>query len=327
MMYPWLEATFAALDRTFAQGHGHHALLLKAQTGLGAEQLLARVAQGILCRPAPGLEACGQCHDCQLALTHNHPDLHLLNAETGKTVSVEQVREVIAQLQNHAQQDGNKVVLIPQAEKLTEAAANALLKTLEEPSDNTYFLLGVDASQPLMATIHSRCQAWTLGSPARDVGLAWLTAQGVAPSVAEVALNLSALRPIKAKAMIDSEQLATRKPFLRAFWAFIQTRDVSAFSAHCALNDSSVLDAQLAWLESVFSDCLKCALGIEQGWVNSDLTPGIKRLVAQYPTQQFITAHDHAATLRRDLRDITSANAALLMLDFLTKLITDVFEV
>ncbi|WP_235977629.1 DNA polymerase III subunit delta' [Spirabiliibacterium pneumoniae] len=326
-MYPWLEPTFAAIDRTFMQQHGHHALLLNAERNLGVEQLLERIAQGILCRQAPALEACGQCHDCQLSASINHPDCHRLTCEAGKTVSVEQVREVIVQLQNHAQQDGNKVVLIPQAEKLTESAANALLKTLEEPRDNTYFLLAADLSQPLMATIYSRCQVWTIAAPNAQQGEDWLVTQGVAPQDAQVALKLSAHRPLQALAMIQTAQLANRKTFLRAFWAFSQTRDVMAFLEHFALNDNALLDGQLAWLESVFADCIKCGLNIREGWVNSDLTPGIQRLMARYTPAHFINAWQQVSQLRRDLRDISAVNSSLLVLDFLTKLITDVFEV
>ncbi|MBE2894497.1 DNA polymerase III subunit delta' [Spirabiliibacterium falconis] len=326
-MYPWLEATFAQIDRTFQQGHGHHALLCKAEADLGVAQLLTQIAQGILCREKPALDSCGQCHHCMLVTTNNHPDLHLLACEAGKTVSVDQVREVITQLQNHAQQDGNKVVVIPQAEKLTESAANALLKTLEEPSANTYFLLATDMSQPLMATIYSRCQVWTLTAPALNAGVAWLTSQGIAAQQAEVALKLSANRPLRAYTLIESEQLAVRKSFLRAFWAFSQTRDIMPFMAQFVLTDHALLDTQLGWLESVFVDCIKCGLGIEQHWVNSDLTAGIKRLVAQYTPPHFLHAEQLTRSVRRDLRDITAVNSGLLLLDFLTKLITDVFEV
>ena len=75
---------------------------------------------------------------------------------------VRAINEIVAQ---HAQQNGNKLVYIQGAERLTEAAANALLKTLEEPRPNTYFLLQTEPSSSLLATIYSRCQVWNVPVP------------------------------------------------------------------------------------------------------------------------------------------------------------------
>ena len=84
------------------------------------------------------------------------------------------INDVVSQ---HAQQNGNKLVYIQDAERLTEAAANALLKTLEEPRPNTYFLLQTEPSSSLLATIYSRCQVWNVPLPTEAEALTWLSSQ------------------------------------------------------------------------------------------------------------------------------------------------------
>ena len=96
---------------------------------------------------------------------HSHPDFHVLASQEGKDIGVDQVRAINEVVSQHAQQNGNKLVYIQDAERLTEAAANALLKTLEEPRPNTYFLLQTEPSSSLLATIYSRCQVWNVPLP------------------------------------------------------------------------------------------------------------------------------------------------------------------
>lgn len=111
-------------------------------------------------------------------LAGNHPDYHVLAPEKGKSsLGIEPIRQVIETLYAHAQQGGAKVIWLPQAEQLTEAAANALLKTLEEPPEKTYFLLGCREPSRLMATLRSRCLYWHLASPDEQLSLQWLGRQ------------------------------------------------------------------------------------------------------------------------------------------------------
>ena len=103
----------------------------------------------------PDNAPCGHCHACHLMVAQSHPDFHVLASQEGKDIGVDQVRAINEVVSQHAQQNGNKLVYIQDAERLTEAAANALLKTLEEPRPNTYFLLQTEPSSSLLATIYS----------------------------------------------------------------------------------------------------------------------------------------------------------------------------
>lgn len=326
-MYPWFEPHFQQLDLAFANGQGHHALLFKTDQGLGSEQLLMAVAEGILCLEKSGLQACGQCQNCQLFRAGTHPDFHRLQRQEGKNIGIDQVRELIAGLQQYARQDGNKVVYLPTLELLSEAAANALLKTLEEPSERTYFLMLSDLSAPLMPTIYSRCQVWTLTAPSAQQAKSWLQTQLQADeSDIDSVLRINYQRPLAALTALQNEWLPLRKQFLRQFWLFQQHRAIEPFLQQFALKDEVLLQRQLNWLTSFFSDSLKCRLQIRQGWINQDIANGIEQFSRLFSQTALLHANRLVVQLRQDLTQINGVNQELILLDFLSKLITQVFE-
>jgi DNA polymerase-3 subunit delta' len=111
-----------------------------------------------------------------------HPDLHRVRAEEDKhTIAVQQVREVTTELGLTSHFAGAKVVVIEAADTLTIEAANALLKSLEEPTPNTYLFLLAERPGRLPATIRSRCQQLALRGPSSTVSREWLAADGLSP--------------------------------------------------------------------------------------------------------------------------------------------------
>ncbi|MGR3806224.1 DNA polymerase III subunit delta' [Pasteurella testudinis] len=326
-MYPWFEPLLQQLDRTFADGHGHHALLFKSDQGLGSEQLLQSIAAGLLCEQKSGLQACGQCQHCQLFASGNHPDFHQLLLQDGKNIGIDQVRELIAALQQYARQDGNKVVYLPNLELLSEAAANALLKTLEEPSEKTYFLLLADLAAPLMPTIYSRCQVWTLTAPSPTLAKSWLRRQIEATDEdLDTALRVNYNRPLAALNALQKAWLPLRKQFLRQFWLFYQQRQLEPFLQQFAFKDEMLLQRQLNWLSSFFSDSLKCKLHIKQGWINQDIANGIEQFSQRLPQTALLHGNQLILQLRQDFSQINAVNQELMVLDCLSKLIMQVFE-
>ncbi|MBK1667333.1 hypothetical protein CKO28_04730 [Rhodovibrio sodomensis] len=104
-----------------------------------------------------------------------HPDLHIVRAaEDKKAIDVEQVRDACQRIRLAPADGGHRVMLVPQADTMTVNAANALLKTLEEPPARATVILTVDAVGRLPATIRSRCRLERVAAPARDAALAQL---------------------------------------------------------------------------------------------------------------------------------------------------------
>ncbi|MBU3022726.1 DNA polymerase III subunit delta' [Aestuariibacter sp. A3R04] len=177
----------------------HHALLLSGPAGLGKQDFAYALAESILCKTPGKTGACGLCQSCHLFAAGNHPDFHLLTSE--KQLGVDKIREGIGKLASTAQLGNNKVVVMPQAETMTEAAANALLKTLEEPTRNTYLLLLTSRLNGLLPTILSRCEKHMLSLPGKSELQSWLAGEGF-PHVTERYLGAYGYSPLTIKASL-----------------------------------------------------------------------------------------------------------------------------
>ncbi|WP_404339897.1 AAA family ATPase [Pseudoalteromonas mariniglutinosa] len=156
MMLPWLENVHQQLMVSFASGRFHHAQLFNGLEGVGKQLLVKQLADALLCVQAESLIACGQCKSCLLNQADTHPDKRSIRVD-GQSIGVDEIREISEFMQHSAAQNGNKVVVLQQCHKMTTAAANALLKTLEEPSAGRYLLLTTEHVSQLPATVLSRC--------------------------------------------------------------------------------------------------------------------------------------------------------------------------
>jgi DNA polymerase-3 subunit delta' len=146
-----------------------HAYIMEG-TDIGlSEQLALDLAQGLLCQnnQVQVQSGCGQCHSCQLFSAHNHPDLFATDTEQN-SVGVDEVRSISEFLNKTAQLSGNQVIIINNAQTMTENASNALLKTLEEPSGKSYILLLCQHKSQLLPTIISRCQVLTIANKTKS---------------------------------------------------------------------------------------------------------------------------------------------------------------
>jgi len=217
-LLPW--QTRCATDALAGRATWPHALLIHGPRGIGKHALALAFAQALVCEsPRADGQGCGACPGCRYAIAGQHPDLMRLELieiddETGELVArehiaIERVRALIdfVQLTSHRQRA--KVVVISPAERMKDAAANALLKTLEEPPAGTYLILVSDQPERIAATILSRCRRLAAPQPAADEARAWLAAQGV--SDPETALAQAAGAPLAALLHADPATQAERR--------------------------------------------------------------------------------------------------------------------
>ncbi len=194
--YPWFAPVWESFARQVAQDRLPHALLLVGQDGVGTLDLARAMAQFLLCAaPHPG-RSCGQCRSCLLLQADSHPDLHWVVPEEGaQSIKIGQIREMKDFTYNTAQQGGRKLIILAPAEAMNVNAANALLKSLEEPSGNCVYLLICEQPAFLMATIRSRCSRVQIRTPDFTEALQWLERNRVAE--AETLLRASGGRPLR----------------------------------------------------------------------------------------------------------------------------------
>lgn len=169
---PWLEEARVALDRAIAQDRLPHAVLLQVSAGLGGEWLASWLTARIFCPTV-----CGDCLACRRVEAREHPDLQWLTPENSSEIRIEQVRGLIEQFVLTRHGTGRKVAVITPADRLNRHAANALLKTLEEPSGDSLLILVTARPARLPATIASRCLRLKVTAPSSADLARWLTDQ------------------------------------------------------------------------------------------------------------------------------------------------------
>lgn len=209
-LHPWLGDS---LRRLLQSAKSHHALLLQGPPGVGQFELAMAAAQAWICEREDGQDraggghamACGTCAGCRLFGARTHPDLLVMvpealreelgwagddgetsggegkssSAKPSKDIKVEAVRQAVVFAQTTSARGRAKVLVVHPAERMNTVAANALLKTLEEPPGQARFLICSSAPEALLPTIRSRCRAFALQIPSTGDASAWLARQGI----------------------------------------------------------------------------------------------------------------------------------------------------
>lgn len=216
-LYPWHEEPWQRWIGL--RSRLPHAILLKGAQGTGKFDFAMNLAQSLLCEKplADGL-ACQNCPSCHWFLQETHPDFRLLQPDDladseddegseskrkkpSSQISVDQIRTLADFSGLSAHQGGHRVVLIHPAEAMNPNAANALLKTLEEPSGRMLIILVSHKPQKLLPTILSRCLTLAMPLPTAEVSSEWLEQQGI--SNASVALAQTGFAPLIAAHLVE----------------------------------------------------------------------------------------------------------------------------
>lgn len=176
---PWFAAPLARVAQARARGQLPQSLLIHAHPGAGGPQFALRLAQLLLCEneveQATAGTGCGQCRGCLRVASGTHPDCtEIVPIEDSKQIRIEQIREVLDELAMSSYEGRATVFTFSPAEAINAAAANALLKNLEEPRRDAYLILVTSLPSMLPATIRSRCLRLTLRPPHPDEAVAWL---------------------------------------------------------------------------------------------------------------------------------------------------------
>lgn len=179
--YPWQQPCWDKLQQQHREKHLPHALLLHSPPDSGLQDFALLFARYLLCAQPAGSLPCGKCKNCVLMQAGSHPDFQEItfevNPKTDKlreVITVEQVRRMIEKVQKSSFIGQCRVVLIHPVDDLMPQAANALLKTLEEPAGHTHFLLLSYLPARLLATIRSRCQKVDVPLPSIKEAEKWL---------------------------------------------------------------------------------------------------------------------------------------------------------
>lgn len=243
-MLPWLESPYHQLASLALQSELSHAILLTGGAGIGKEQLAQDLAALLLCSQPKQQLPCGECKTCRLRLAGHHAD-YWQQTEAEIRIGVDTIRQLTAFFQASAQQGGVRVALLPKAERMSEAAANALLKTLEEPPKNCFLLLTSDQPVMLLPTIMSRCQRWPLGITDATQAADWLHHQSAAV-MPEFLQSMAVSAPLQALQWLESGQADQAQHMVQQLeWYVLDKQDLQ--STVKALEKQDQLSIVLSW--------------------------------------------------------------------------------
>ena len=277
-LYPWQHDAWAQLLHDPARLP--HALLLTGEPGIGKRRFAERLAAWFLCEaPERARAPCGVCEGCRWLLAGNHPDYRVLTPNDGEAdeaeegakakkksaiINVEHVRELTDFVQLTSHRRGSRVTLVVPAETMNTAAANAFLKTLEEPPPGARFILVSHHWRRLLPTIRSRCRVFALPLPDSASAMRWLGEQGVVEPALHLARTGGA--PLAALEDASAEWLPQRDKLLEQL-GNPNTLDVLTLAAEL---DRAKLDMALLveWL---------------QKWVHDIVSLGLSGKIRYYP--------------------------------------------
>ena len=310
----WLQQYRERLNSTRVQGRLPHALLISGFDGLGKRVLAEQLARSLLCeQPAADGQPCGQCAACGWLRADTHPDLlWLLPEETDKAIKIDQVRALSSELCMTSHAGRYKVAIIQPADAMNQNAANSLLKTLEEPTDNTLLLLLTALPGRLPATIRSRCQQLQIALPDASSAQRWLQDTGMESEQASRYLKLANGAPLKAQQLAASDCAGMRDQRLQQLVAVFQGSmdPVDIAKQWLGENERQCLDWWRVWLE----DLLRWQLG-GQPPIEPEVAQKLQRIVETVDCRQLFDLSDKVS---RALNSLSSGlNRQLILEDLL----------
>lgn len=292
-MAPWLVPYQQQLRQLLANKQLAHGILFTGPSGIGKQMLANWLTDALLCTAT--VVPCGQCKSCLLRGAGSHSDLLIVDCSC-TSIGVDAIRQLSQFMYGRAQHQPHKVVLLAEADKLTEAAANALLKTLEEPPQDSFLLLCSANAKSLPATLLSRCQQWALPADFSDDAKHWLSQQTNRP-VPDFLLTYTAGGPLKALQLLESGEADQLQVTIISLSQF--------FSHQLSLNDCVKQLDSISGLTQIF------------GWyLRQQLLPA---LIAQ-PSERILAIHQLYSRWCRDDAQILGQNKQLALSAFLTEL-------
>jgi DNA polymerase-3 subunit delta' len=251
---PWFDQYLAHLDLELL----HHAFLIGGKEGVGKKNFSLLLSQLILCKEKHEYFPCNACQPCKLFNTSNHPDFYTIKMEEGKKkISINQIKELQTNFYESSFLNGNKIFLIENAEFLSKDASDSLLKILEEPPENTYFIITSHRAKQLSATIQSRCSEVFINNPSKQEIENWLRQENTSDENVKLALNLALDRPLKITELLDNNILDSRNNFINEMSQLIKKgKNIISLSEEWP-KDKRALVFKLEWMSNLMMDAIR----------------------------------------------------------------------
>ena len=299
------EAVRASKDKDNATQEMTHAWLFTGPPGSGRSNTAVAFAAALLCESG----GCNNCLNCRTAIAGTHADIELIETE-GLSIKIDEIRELITRASWSPSVGGYRVVVIEDADRLTESAANALLKAIEEPGLRTVWLLCAPSATDVLPTIRSRTRSIVLRTPSTNAVAKLLEGEDINATMANFAARASQGHIGRARHLALNEDARNRRTTILKLSLLI-TDVASAFGAAQVLVDAAKLEAQE---ESERRDDTELK-NLKEAWgqQGSRLTQGGSKVVKELEKEQ----KSRATRMVRDFLDRALLDIATLYRDVL----------
>jgi DNA polymerase-3 subunit delta' len=304
-----------------------HAWLFTGPPGSGRSNAAIAFAAALVCLEG----GCGRCVDCTTVKNGTHADVEVMSTD-GLSIKIDEVRELVLRAAWAPSVSNYRVVVMEDADRLTESAANALLKAIEEPNQQTVWLLCAPSSTDVLPTIRSRTRSLMLRTPSTIAVANLLTSEGISPAMANFAASASQGHVGRARYLATHESARShREEILKSV---LSVRDIaSAFLAAQKLVDAAKSDAE-SDAESRNEkevQAIKDAWGTQTTKISSSNTKAIKELEKEQKSRTTRMVRDYLdralldiATLYRDVLMVQSGDNGELINKDMAGLISDI---
>ena len=258
-----------------------HAWVFTGPPGSGRSSAAVAFAQALIC-PNNG---CGTCSDCNSAKTHGHPDVEIIRTE-GLSIKVEEVRELLTRVAWAPSMGGWRVVVMEDADRLTESAANALLKAIEEPGTRTVWLLCAPTLHDVLPTIRSRCRHLQLRTPSLEaVTHVLINRDKIAPGMADFAARVSQGHIGRAKYLATNESVRSNRKTIMQLPLQLGSL-AAAFQAAQTLVDFATTEANTSSDERDEKEVEKLQVAYGKGATGRGMATGGTKAVKELEKEQ-----------------------------------------
>ncbi len=311
--YPWLNVLADKLTSYQQQKRLPNALMLQGDKGLGLATLARDFSKQVFClKPTSKGSACCICSSCLLFDAGNYPDYIDIKPDEGKlTIKIDTIRQLSERLALTGQFANPRIVIIDPIDALLHQASNSLLKTLEEPSDNTCLILIAHKLSKVPMTIRSRCQIIKINAIDKGLANQWLEAEGCEQSLQYLVLANG--QPLLAYDLWKKDGLGHRRELLDGFIALIKGQlDPLVFAENCLSKKEFPI---IKWLTSWLADAVKYKhSNTAKQHLNVDLAEDLKVLSSKLHLNDLYSLLDKLGQLAQ--LESTQLNQQLLLEEF-----------